>query len=340
MKGSLQTALPAGGDAPHPGRQEFNPKQTIESLPADTTPARQDSAIQATTTTRPPVRSSRPDTLDFPGWHMPPAKTGLPVQGIRYGENFFSTSPHYHAEINIRPTGMDADPSPYLLRNDDWVTGILLCCFLMVMTIFADSKKFIKRRLRDFFLNRTDKEKLFPIETGREMRHSVFLYLQSGLLASLFFFDYTQATLDTFMSPVSSHVLLGVYVLVCWTYLGLKQLLYSFVNWIFFDKRRRRAWLESYSFLVSAEGALLFPLALITVFFNLPTHDVISCLCLLLGFVRLLLFYKTFCIFFPEIHGFLHLIVYFCSLEMLPICGLWQALTYTNGILFVNIEHL
>ncbi len=89
---------------------------------------------------------------------------------------------------------MDADPLPYLLRHDDWVTGILLCCFLVVMTIFANSKKFIKQRLQDFFLNRMDKEKLFSIETGREMRHAIFLYLQSGLLVSLFFFDYTQTT--------------------------------------------------------------------------------------------------------------------------------------------------
>ena len=82
-----------------------------------------------------------------------------------------------------------------------------------------------------------------------------------------------------------------------------------------------------------AKYSLLFPLALITVFFNLPTYSVILCLCLLLGFIRLLLFYKTFCIFFPKFHGFLHLIVYFCALEMLPLCGLWQALTYTNDIL-------
>ena len=333
MKDSLQTALPAHEKASYPIRQKFNPKKIIESLPADATPAQQDSAIQAMLPPRPTVRSARPDTLNLPGWQIPSAKTALSVQDIRYDENFFSTSPYYHAEINIDPAGMDADPLPYLLRHDDWVTGILLCCFLVVMTIFANSKKFIKQRLQDFFLNRMDKEKLFSIETGREMRHAIFLYLQSGLLVSLFFFDYTQTTRDLFMSPVYSHILLGIYVLISWIYLGLKQLFYAFVNWIFFDKERRSTWLKSYSFLVSAEGVLLFPLALITVFFNLPTYSVILCLCLLLGFIRLLLFYKTFCIFFPKFHGFLHLIVYFCALEMLPLCGLWQALTYTNDIL-------
>ena len=137
---------------------------------------------------RPTVRSARPDTLNLPGWQIPSAKTALSVQDIRYDENFFSTSPYYHAEINIDPAGMDADPLPYLLRHDDWVTGILLCCFLVVMTIFANSKKFIKQRLQDFFLNRMDKEKLFSIETGREMRiarQPVFLRLHTNHPGSL-----------------------------------------------------------------------------------------------------------------------------------------------------------
>lgn len=246
------------GFVSHP--TEIQSEKIIESLPADATPAQQDSAIQAMLPPRPTVRSARPDTLNLPGWQIPSAKTALSVQDIRYDENFFSSSPHYHAEINIDPTGMDADPLPYLLRHDDWVTGILLCCFLVVMTIFANSKKFIKQRLQDFFLNRMDKEKLFSIETGREMRHAIFLYLQSGLLVSLFFFDYTQTTRDLFMSPVSSHILLGIYVLICWIYLGLKQLFYAFVNWIFFDKERRSTWLKSYSFLVRPKGYYFFRL--------------------------------------------------------------------------------
>ena len=148
MKDSLQTALPAHEKASYPIQQKFNPKKIIESLPADATPAQQDSAIQAMLPPRPTVRSARPDTLNLPGWQIPSAKTALSVQDIRYDENFFSSSPHYHAEINIDLTGMDADPLPYLLRHDDWVTGILLCCFLVVMTIFANSKKLYHVRIR------------------------------------------------------------------------------------------------------------------------------------------------------------------------------------------------
>ena len=151
MKDSLQTALPAHENASYPLRQKFNPKQIIESLPADATPAQQDSAIQAMLPPRPTMRSTRPDTLNLPGWQIPSAKSTLSVQGSDTMKTFFSTSPYYHAETNIRPTGMDADPLPYLLRHDDWVTGILLCCFLVVMTILRQQAKVYQTTLTGLF---------------------------------------------------------------------------------------------------------------------------------------------------------------------------------------------
>ncbi len=333
MKDSLRTGFPAQKRSTQPASQKFNPKQILESLPADATPAQQDSAIQAHLPQRETIRSTRPDTLNLPGWHIAPADTPHATENILFDRNFFSPSPYYHAEINYRQHGMTAEPLPYMLRNDDWVTSILLCCFFVVMIIFAHSKKFIAQRRQDFFPSKTNKESLFSIETGRDMRHAVFLYLQNGLLLGLFFFDYTQATHDLFMLPFPPHLLLGIYTLVCWIYLGIKQLLYLFINWIYFNKEDRATWTKSYSFLVAAEGILLFPLALITVYFNLSVADITLYLCLLAGSIRVLLFYKTFQIFFADFHGILHLIVYFCALELLPLCCLWQALTYTNDIL-------
>ena len=165
------------------------------------------------------------------------------------------------------------------------------------------------------------------------MSQAVFLYLQTGLLASLFFFNYTQTTQDLFMSRWSSHALLGAYILTNWIYIGVKQSAYIFVNWIFFDKGKRDRWIKAYSFLLSLEGILLFPLALTMVFFNLSIHDTAICLFILVGLIKVLLFYKTFNIFFSKIYGFLHLIVYFCALEILPLFGLLHALTYINDIL-------
>lgn len=165
------------------------------------------------------------------------------------------------------------------------------------------------------------------------MRHALFFYLQNGLLAGLFFLIYTRHTQDLFMPRTSPYLLLAAYTLICWIFLGVRQLAYHFINWIFFNKEARSAWMKSYSFLISTEGILFLPLALIMVFSNLSIHHLILSFCILLIFIRLLIFYKSFSLFFPKIHGLLHLIVYFCAFELLPLCGLWQALTYTNDIL-------
>lgn len=275
----------------------------------------------------------RPDTLNLPGWSIPSGELSLSDLAAPGKVGFFQSSPYLHAELPFRQSGLLSDSRPYLLRRDDGVVGILLVCLLAVMVIFSNSRKFIKSRLQGFFLNRVGQKEFFSVEIGSEVRHAVFLYMLGGLLAGLLFFIYTQSARDMFMVQVSPHLLLGVYVAICWAYLGAKQLTYLFVNWVFFNKERRVAWTKSYSFLISSESVLLFPLALIAVFFNLPVHELMIYSCFLVGLVRIFLFYKTFCIFFSKIHGLLHLIVYFCALEMLPLCGLWQALIYTNDIL-------
>lgn len=272
------------------------------------------------------------DSRSVAPWRMDDSQDGDTVLKM-YEETFFPPSPYDHPEAVFRYSGMPSEPLPYLLRNDDGVTSILLCCLLMIMVIFTRSRKYIHQQVQDFFFDRINQKTLFSITTGREMRYTLFLYMQTGLLVGLFAFDYTLSVCDMFMAPFTHFQLLGIYVLFCWVFLGVKQVLYSFVNWIFFDKVQRLTWMKSYAFLVSAEGLLLFPLALVMVYFNLPAEIVMLCLCIVLGMVKLLLFYKTFSIFFPNFYGFLHLIAYLCALEMLPACVLWKALMLTNKIL-------
>lgn len=333
MKDSIQTATLPSATARHPERQAFNPKQIIESLPADATPAQQDSAIQAQLPQREKIRSECPDTLNLPGWNIPSNQDASPVFKLDRLENFFSHSPYYHPEQPCHPQGMTSDPIPYTLRNDHLITGLLLLCFFVTAHIFAHNKKTIKQYLQDFFLHKINRERSFSVETGQEVRSTVFLYLQAGLLAGIFFFGYTQMTRDLFMLRIPPYALLGIYIFICWAYIGIKQMAYLFINWIFFDKKERNIWFKSYVLLMAAEGVLLFPAALTAVFFNLSPHFTILCPFLIISFLKLLLFQKTFCYFFPTIHGIPHLIVYFCTFEILPIFYLWQTLTQINDIL-------
>ena len=67
-------------------KKDFHPADIIESLPEDATPAQQDSAVQANLPERMQVRSTRPDTLNLPGWDIPS------------GDVSFSTLPSFQDE--------------------------------------------------------------------------------------------------------------------------------------------------------------------------------------------------------------------------------------------------
>lgn len=323
MKDSIQTVLQQD-TAGHTRPQVSRPARTVDSLPEEAA-----SAMQTQMPEWEQFRSERPDTLNLPGWDVPSDKdTACDSVVMFYEETLFPRSPYDHPEVDFRYSGMISSPKPYQLRNDDGVTGILLCCFLMIMMIFARSKKYIRQQTQDFFFGQTHRDS-FSVATGREMRHTLLLYLHTGLLAALFAFRHTVSSVDLFMAGITHFQLLGIYILCCWIFLGVRQLLYTFVNWIFFDKEQREAWIKSYSFLIAAEGLLLFPLALITVYSYIPAVYVAWCLCILLVVVKLLLLYKTFGIFFSKNHGFLHLIVYFCALEILPAYAFWKALMLT-----------
>lgn len=313
------------------GEKQFNPQAILDALPEGVTPAQQDSAVQAHLPEREQVRSSRPDTLNLPGWDIPSSRCEEVDELPRcYEETFFKASSYYHPEVAGTDRGMVSEPLPYLLRNDDGVTTTLLVCFIITMMIFARNKKIVSLQIRNFFFSRTDEESLFSVETGRERRNTLFLFFQTGVIIGLFFFKYTHTTQELFEERFFSIGLLGLYALLGWAYLWLKQLLYTFVNWVFFDKIKCRAWAKSYSFWVSAQGVVFFPLALIMVYFNMPLQKTGLCFLLLLFFHKSLLFYKCFRIFYPNFHGFLHLIVYFCALEIMPAVGLWQALIFTK----------
>ncbi|MCF0236805.1 MAG: DUF4271 domain-containing protein, partial [Bacteroidaceae bacterium] len=77
-------------------------------------------------------------------------------------------------------------------------------------------------------------------------------------------------------------------------------------------------------------GCLSMPLALLVVYFNLPYRETLMSYILLLLFVKTLLIYKSYRIFFNNRIGGLHIILYFCALEIVPILLLWGALHYLS----------
>ena len=316
-------------------RKPTTPREVLRLLPADATPAQQDSAIQAMLDIPPAVISSRPDTLNLPGLEGSPAKVDL--SRYSYKDNFFSGFEFFHPELRVTQIGMAAEPMPYRLRDDDFVTGALLVSFFLVALFIVRSSHILLEKIKDFFYVRGNDDNMPAVNTDSELRNQALLVIHTSFVIAILFFDYTQQALTHVFNSVSPYILLGTDAGICLLYFAAKMLAYHFVNWVFFEKRQRRKWMESYVLTVMMTGLASFPLVLLLVYFDLPFRVAGTAFIIIVGLSKLLLFVKCKQIFFNLTYSIFHLFLYFCTLELIPMLLLWRILVYCNEILVVNI---
>lgn len=320
----------------HKGPLPFNAARIIDALPEDATPAQQDSAIQANLPERIRIRSTRPDTLEIPGI---PAKKSQSLSELshHYRQTFFDGNHFMHPEVSDSRLGVQEAPLPYRLRTDDGITAIVLVLFMLMLVIFSKSKKALLKQAKELFNPPREYHNLFNDEPDNQ-QHSIGVLVCLALLTlSLQLFSLNGQESYLITTPVVPYLTLLLNVLIVTVYYLFKKLSYHFVNWIFFDKTKNKKWQETYSFTYATEGLLLFPLVLLTIYFDLNTLHA----WLYIGFVvfltRIILLYETYIIFFPKIHGILHLIVYFCALEITPLLMLCRVLAFINNNFVIKI---
>ncbi len=227
--------------------------------------------------------------------------------------------------------GYPGESLPYRLCADTGVEILLLAGFLGMCLIYAVGRRFLFQLIKDFFFFRSRRSS--TVRTGVEMRHLSFLFVQCAFLLALLY-GYCSGSLLRADTPL---LLLSANVLAVLGFLLTKLLLFDFVNRTFYDKISCHEWRVSYLLLVALKGVLLYPLAFMGVFYEVPVSIVIVCVIIVQALSEILLFYKSFAIFFGEIHGLLHLIVYFCALEIVPVFAFQRILAYLNEVILTNI---
>ena len=315
--------------------KHITPYQVISRLPKDATPAQQDSAIQATFHPENIHLSTCPDTLHLPGHDKGrgPKDVSLPQY---YRESFFSNDTLLHPEISGGRYGVAGDPVPYTISNDNTITSLLLICFVFAMISFARTHNFILRQAKEFFAIPRGGLTTEVTETTSEFRFQFFLGAQTGLLASILTFFYVQEHVaDTFVLR-SQYMLIWIFFGCFLGYFLLKSLLYAVVNWAFFDKKSNRTWHKSLLFLVCVEGVALFPLVLLQTYFNMSMQNAIIYAFIVIVLTKILVFYRSYIIFFRQNGAFLQNILYFCALEIVPLFSLWGLLVTIVDYLKIN----
>lgn len=309
------------------------PYQVLRLLPKDATPAQQDSAIQAWFGHAEIHYSEQPDTLHLPGHEVPRDLKEVNIPQY-YRENFFSTNSLYHEEVTGGHHGVAGDPVPYALHNDDIITGLLLMCFLFIMFVLSRISEFMIHQAKDFFY--PSKSNNMLIETGLEIRMQIVFGVVTCLQLALIYYFYVIGYVSNSFILDSEYALLGIYMSTFIVYFCVKTLLYTMVDRVFFGRRKNLQFLGSLLFITAIEGVMLFPLVLLLTYFQISVQIAVYYFIFVLAFVKILTFYKSYVIFFKQKDFFLQIILYFCTLEMIPLSVLWTALAVITNSLKVN----
>lgn len=211
----------------------------------------------------------------------------------------------------------------YSPQDDVWVMGIILACFLLLMLAIGHQRVFVGKLSRRFFLPTNKEEK-----PGQKTMGERFLPFLASLAmvgtSGTMLFAYVHIVYDLERSP---YYIWSVLLLCLGAFAGyylVRWCLYSFCNWVFFEHQERSEWMGGFALLMIYESVVSFVLMCVAMFYHLPLETIGLCVAICYGILRFVVIPYTKRIFFPNFYGFLHLIAYLCTLEVLPLLALWQ----------------
>ena len=309
------------------------PYQVLQLLPKDATPEQQDSAIQSWFQPGEIHYSEQPDTLHLPGHGIGHNPRDIRIPDYNK-ESFLAGDSLFHPELAHEPFGIAGDPVPYNIANDNIISSLLLGCFILSLLAFSFSRDYIVQQVKDFFYIPRREDIKTP--TSNEVLALFFFAIQTCLLLALSYFLYVKAYVaDTFIFA-EEYLFIGLLFLVILLYSILKYPLYTLVNHTFFFGKNNGQWLYALLLISAMEGALLFPAVLFQSYFEAAPKNVIIYALLVVAFVKIITFYKCYVIFFRKNGLFLQIILYFCTLEIIPLLALWGGLGIITNALTIN----
>ena len=255
---------------------------------------------------------------------------------------FFSGSEWACRDSVLRLVGVSGEPVPYRLSNDVFVTVTLLVCLFVACFVVSRSMHALGLQAKSFFRLR-DRNEDFSLKSESEVKDQFFVILLESVVISLLF-----VSLFTFESPIlngqwsilnaqwsMSYKVLLADLSIILVYFAYKYGVIRLFNWTFFRSLDRQTWMRGYNLISFGKTVTLLVLLTVILYTNLPNSVYISIFVAVLVVFELLVLYKTKQIFFGSVVGIVPAILYFCTLELLPLLFLWVILVQTNKILLI-----
>jgi hypothetical protein len=255
------------------------------------------------------------------------------VQGEVFDLADGSTDYNLHTEKCVRKerAGHDGVYMPFHIEQADGVFGLLLICFIFFAHIYNGGITFLKENMSLLFSSEKGK-RIHSQTTVKEYLYSYFLIFQTIVLVSICIYDIfiefdsqSEAVQRPFISILSYIALIGLF-------LGIKDVLYLILGYIFDEQKRIGVWRRIYIIGIEILGILYFIPTLLLIYANYYHLQIIIFMLILFLIVQLILFYQIILFFIREKFNFLYLIAYLCTFEILPYIFLMIGLVYLYRI--------
>jgi len=221
--------------------------------------------------------------------------------------------------IKAIPTGFLGIPHPSLPHTESWVFILLLVLFFLLIYSISSSAGLIGDTIKSFFEVK-ERSSIFSKASVNDFRLRFFLDVFSVGVLSL----YVYLIIFNPVNPFSIKTYIYLLALTGF-FFGLKLLIFDVIGYVFLSPSILKMAKESYFNIVAILGVVLFPLVILQIYIPVNFYHTIEIISLVMCLgACILVIIKLFQIFFHKTVASFYILLYLCTLEILPLILLYR----------------
>ena len=221
--------------------------------------------------------------------------------------------------IALIPHGFVGVKHPSLPQTESWVFIILVLLFFLFVYSISQSIGLISDTFKTFF-HVKERSSIFSKATVNDTRFRFFLIIFAIGSASF----YVYLLLHNPELPFSIKQF-SLFLLTTSLFFIIKSLLFDLIGYVFLNTSNLKMAKEAYFNVVSFWGVCLFPILILQIYIPDNFIGITQFLSLIVSIsAGLLIIIKLFQIFFQKILASFYILLYLCTLEILPLIILFK----------------
>jgi hypothetical protein len=221
--------------------------------------------------------------------------------------------------VALIPKGFIGIPHPSLPQTESWVFAVLFILFFVLVYAISQSSGFITETVKTFFQVK-ERSSIFSKATVNDFRFKFFINIFSIGVLSLYAYLILFKGNDQFEIKEYGYF----FGLIC-LFLMLKLFVFNVLGYVFLTPLSLKMAKDSYFNVISFLGVVLYPLMILQIYIPNSYYRIIEIMSLIACIVAcILVIIKLFQIFFQKTVASFYILLYLCTLEILPLIALYQ----------------